>query len=120
MTEAPFRKLVAAWPGVTLDVKWESHLVASVDGKMFAMLNLPGWPNAGWIHFKADDDLFLALTEQPGIRAAAYLARAKWVTVHEPRRYPKDWYAASLRRAYELIAAKLSKKRQRELGLPSA
>ncbi|WP_028081336.1 MmcQ/YjbR family DNA-binding protein [Solimonas soli] len=119
MTEAQFEKLVAAWPGVTLDVKWQSHRVASVDGRMFAMLNLPGWPRAGWLHFKVDDDLFLALTEQPGIQAAAYLARAKWITVTEPRRYARGWYAASLRRAYELTARKLSKKRQRELGLPA-
>ena len=117
MTEAQFRKLFAGWGGVTLDIKWESHLVASIDGRMFAMLNLPGWPRAGWVHFKADDDLFLALTEQPGIQAAAYLARARWVTVTEPKRYPRDWFAASVRRAYELIGAKLSKKRQRELGL---
>jgi predicted DNA-binding protein (MmcQ/YjbR family) len=119
MTEAQFRKLVAGWPGVGVDIKWESHLVASVDTKMFAMINLPGWPRAGWVHFKADDDLFLALTEQPGIEAAAYLARARWVTVTEPRRYAQDWTAASLRRAYELVAQKLSKKRQRELGLPA-
>jgi len=117
MTEAQFRKLVAGWSGVTLDVKWQHHLVASVDGRMFAMFNLPGWARAGWVHFKVDDDLFLALTEQPGIQAAAYLARAKWITVTEPRRYPRDWYAESLRRAYELVAQKLSKKRQRELGL---
>ena len=66
---------------------------------------------------RCDGDLFLALTEQPGIEAAAYLARAKWVTVTEPARHARDWHAASLRRAYELIAGKLSKKRRRELGL---
>lgn len=116
ISEAQFRKQVARWPGVTLDVKWGDHLVASVDTKMFAMFNLGGlYPDR--VHFKVDDDLFLSLTEQPGIAPAMYLARAKWVTVVEPKRYPLRWYADSLRRAYEIIAGKLSKKRQRELGL---
>ncbi|WP_020650402.1 MmcQ/YjbR family DNA-binding protein [Solimonas variicoloris] len=120
MTEAGLRRCVAAWPGVTLDVKWQDHLVACVDGRMFAMLNLPRSAHPDWLHFKVEDDLFLALTEQPGIMPAPYLARARWVTVTEPRRYPQDWTVARLRRAYELVAARLSKKRQRELGLWSA
>ena len=118
LSQAQYRKCVSPWPGVTLDVKWLDHLVASVDGKMFARLNLGGkYPDR--VHFKVEDDLFLSLTEQPGIAPAMYLARAKWVTVVEPKRYPLDWYAQSLRRAYEIVAAKLSKKRQRELGLLS-
>lgn len=117
MTEPQLRKLVAAWPGVTLDVKWDDRLVASVDARMFAMINLPRSARPGEVHFKVDDDLFLALTEQPGIVPAAYLARAKWVSVIEPLRYPQTWYAGRLRRAYELIGARLAKRRQRELGL---
>lgn len=117
MTETGLRRSVSAWPGVTLDVKWQDHLVASVDGRMFAMLNLPRSAHPGWLHFKVEDDLFLALTEQPGIMPAPYLARARWVTVTEPRRYAQDWTVARLRRAHELVAARLSKKRQRELGL---
>lgn len=117
MTEPQLRKLVAGWPGVTLDVKWGDHLVASVDLKMFAMINLPASTRPGHVHFKVDDDLFLALTEQAGIQPAMYLARAKWITVVEPKRFPQTWYAGSLRRSYELIAGRLSKRRQRELGL---
>lgn len=114
--EAQFRKIVEDWGGVTLDVKWETHLVACIDARMFAMLDVLG-EHAGRLHFKVEDELFLPLTEQPGIVPAAYLARAKWVTVVEPRRYAHDWYAARLRRAYELVAAKLSRRRRRELGL---
>lgn len=118
ISEAQFRKQVEGWPGVTLDVKWQDRLVASVDAKMFAMFNRADSARAGQLHFKVEDDLFLALTEQPGIEAAMYLARAKWVTVVEPRRYALPWYGERLRKAYELVAARLSKKRQRELGLP--
>ncbi|NGY03581.1 MmcQ/YjbR family DNA-binding protein [Solimonas terrae] len=119
ISEAQFRNRVEAWPGVTLDVKWGDHLVASVDAKMFAMFNRADSARAGQLHFKVEDELFLALTEQPGIAPAMYLARAKWVTVVEPKRYPMSWYGERLRGAYEIIAGKLSKKRQRELGLTS-
>lgn len=117
LSEAQFRKQVERWPGVTLDVKWRDHLVASVDSKMFAMFNRANSARAGQLHFKVEDDLFLALTEQPGIAPAMYLARAKWVTVIEPKRYTLNWYGGRLRCAYEIVAGKLSKKRQRELGL---
>jgi predicted DNA-binding protein (MmcQ/YjbR family) len=116
ISEAQYRKLVERWPGVALEIKWGDHLVASVDAKMFAMFNLAG-AAPGRMHFKVEDELFLSLTEQPGIAPAMYLARAKWVTVVEPKRYPLMWYGERLRRAYEIIGAKLSKKRQRELGL---
>lgn len=85
---------------------------------MFAVFD-PGGADAGHLHFKVEDELFLALTEQPGIVASTYLARAHWVSVIEPSRYPLGWYRQRLRRAYELVTtARLSKKRQRELGLP--
>lgn len=117
INEAQFRQQLAGWPGVTLDVKWGDHLVASVDGKMFAMFDLPNNATPGRIHFKVEDDLFLALTDQPGIASAKYLARARWVTVVEPKRFPVKWFVERLRTAYQLVAGKLSKKRQRELGL---
>lgn len=117
VSEAQFRHHVERWPGVTLDVKWGDHLVASVDNKMFAMFDLPDNATPGRVHFKVEDDLFLALTDQPGIASAKYLARARWVTVIEPQRFPLKWYGERLRTAYELVAGKLSRKRQRELGL---
>lgn len=116
MKQKDIEKLCAKWPGVTTDVKWDFALVFSVADKMFATYPLSGRLK-GTIGFKVEDELFLAITEQPGIIPAPYAARFKWVTVMEPKRYPKAWFAQHIRRSYELVAAKLPKKKQKELGL---
>ena len=109
-------KLCMAWPGVTSDVKWGNDLVFSVAGKMFAAICIEG-SERGKIGFKVDDDLFLSITEQPGIIPAPYAARYKWVAVVEPKRYDKAWYERHVRRSYELVGAKLTKKTRAKLML---
>jgi predicted DNA-binding protein (MmcQ/YjbR family) len=115
MTQNELRKLCGKWPGVTEDVKWGNDLVFSVGGKMF--VGMPATGAATSIGFKVDDELFLAITEQPGIIPAPYAARFKWVSVVEPKRYDRKWFEQKIRRSYELVAAKLPKKKRRELGL---
>jgi predicted DNA-binding protein (MmcQ/YjbR family) len=114
--EAGFRRLTATWPGVTHDVKWDDDLVASVGGKMFAVYCIGG-AHRGRIGFKVADELFLALTEQPGIIPAPYAARFKWISLTEPERYEDAWIGNMIRRSYALVAGKLPKKIRRELGL---
>jgi predicted DNA-binding protein (MmcQ/YjbR family) len=104
-----------ALPGVTEDVKWECSLVFSIGGKMFAVTRVGD--AADGISLKVDDGRFLELTDRPGIIPAPYLARMKWVRIVDLRKVGDAEAAALLRRAYELVAAKLSKKAQRELGL---
>ena len=116
MDEAALRKLTAAWPGVDADVKWEDDLVFMVDGKMFCALCLRG-AEKGKLGFKVESGRFLEFTDRPGFRPAPYLARAHWVALDDPSRVARDELRALVRRAYELTAAKLSKKRQRELEL---
>jgi predicted DNA-binding protein (MmcQ/YjbR family) len=60
--------------------------------------------------------LFLELTDRPGFRPAPYMARAHWVTLDDPKVVSKAELEAFIRRAYELVFAKLTKKRQRELA----
>ena len=52
---------------------------------------------------------------RPGIIPAPYLARAKWVRVENGKALSDKEAAALLRRSYELVFAKLSKKLQREI-----
>jgi predicted DNA-binding protein (MmcQ/YjbR family) len=80
---------------------------------MFAVTDTGSAP-AG-ISFKVDDERFLELTDRPGIIPAPYLARAKWVYVEKASALTDQEAAALLRRSYELIFAKLTKKRQREI-----
>jgi predicted DNA-binding protein (MmcQ/YjbR family) len=109
------RKLTARWPGIGAEVKWVDDLIFMVDGKMFCGLCLRG-PEKGKLSFKVGEERFLELTDRPGFRPAPYLARAHWVTLDDPKVVPKGELEALIRRAYELVFAKLPKKRQKELG----
>jgi predicted DNA-binding protein (MmcQ/YjbR family) len=100
-------------PGCTEDIKWGADLVFSVGAKMFAVTGNAA-PAEG-ISFKVDDERFLELTDRPGIIPAPYLARAKWVQVSAGAGLGDEELAALLRRSWELVLAKLTKKLQREI-----
>ena len=112
ITPAQLETLCAGWPGVTRDIKWGADLVMSVGGKMFAVMPTDG----GRISFKVEDERFLELSDQPGMIAAPYLARAHWISVVEPKRFSTAELSELIRTAYGLIRAKLTKKLQAELG----
>lgn len=112
------KTLCRSFPGVTEDIKWGDDLVFSVGEKMFAVTSNAAPPQA--MSFKAEDERFLELTDRPGIIPAPYLARAKWVRVEAGASLGDEEAAALLRRAYELVFAKLTKKLQREISPPSA
>jgi predicted DNA-binding protein (MmcQ/YjbR family) len=105
--------LCRSFPGVTEDTKWDNDLVFSVGEKMFAVTNLGA---ATGMSFKVDDERFLELTDRPGIIPAPYLARAKWVYVEDAKALGDEEAARLLRRSYELVFGKLTKKLQREIG----
>ena len=115
MDEKNLRRLTAKWPGVSSDVKWDDDLIFSVAQKMFCGLCLRG-PEQGKLSFKVEPERFLEFTDRPGFRPAPYMARAHWVTVDDTRVVPRAELEALLRRAYELVRAKLPKKLQRELA----
>jgi predicted DNA-binding protein (MmcQ/YjbR family) len=112
ITPRQVEALCASWPGVTRDIKWGADLVFSVGGKMFVVMPMDG----GRLSFKVEDERFLELTDQPGMIAAPYLARARWISVVEPRRFSTAELQELIRTAYGLIRAKLTKKLQAELG----
>jgi len=107
------KSLCRSFPGVREDTKWGNDLVFTVGEKMFAVTNLG---EASGMSFKVEDERFLELTDRPGIIPAPYLARAKWVYVEDANALGDEEAAQLLRRAYELVLAKLTKKLQREIG----
>jgi predicted DNA-binding protein (MmcQ/YjbR family) len=107
------KELCRSFAGCTEDTKWGNDLVFSVGGKMFAVTSNER-PAKG-MSFKAGDDRFLELTDRPGIIPAPYLARAKWVYVNEEAALTDAEAAELLRRSYELVFGKLTKKLQREI-----
>ena len=108
------KALCRSLPGATEDIKWGASLVFSVGEKMFAATGSEA--NAVGICFKVDDDRFLELTDRPGIIAAPYLARAKWVKIVDFKAVGDAEATALLKRSHELVFGKLTKKLQREIG----
>ena len=114
MTIDWFRAECLKFPHATEDVKWEKNLVFSVGDKMFAVCGLETGDT--WASFKSSPEEFAELVERPGIRPAPYLARAHWVALEEPDAIPRKELQQLLRRAYDLVFAKLPKKHQAQLN----
>ncbi|MBV8665131.1 MAG: MmcQ/YjbR family DNA-binding protein [Burkholderiaceae bacterium] len=110
---AKLREVCAAMPAATEDVKWGADLVYSIGGKMFAVTGLEVDSKFA---FKVEDDRFLELTDIPGIAPSPYLARMKWVQIAPDCALSQEDAAALVRRSYELVFAKLTKKLQREIS----
>jgi len=115
MNEAVLRKLTAAWPGVEAGIKWDDDLVFTVAGKMFCVTCIRG-PHEGSVSFKVEDERFLEFTERPGFIPAPYMARAHWVQVASAKVLPAAELRELIRRSYELVRSRLTKKAQRELA----
>jgi predicted DNA-binding protein (MmcQ/YjbR family) len=101
-------------PGVTEDVKWGAHLVFSVGDKMFAMFDVG---DSDLLRFKVSEGVFPILTREPGIEPAPYLARQSWIKLDHTRVLPREEIQDLLRESHELVAAKLTRKLRRELGI---
>ena len=108
------KQLCRSLPGATEDIKWGADLVFSVGAKMFACTG--NGDDADGISFKVDDERFLELTDRPGIIAAPYLARVKWVKIVDLKAVSDAEAGALLKRSHELVFGKLTKKLQREIG----
>jgi predicted DNA-binding protein (MmcQ/YjbR family) len=104
------RRFCLALPGTTEQVQWEIDLVFKIGGKMYAVAPLE--PAAVWISFKSDPESFAALTERHGIRPAAYLARAHWVSLETCDAVARSELEQLLRNSYELVLHKLPKRTQ--------
>jgi predicted DNA-binding protein (MmcQ/YjbR family) len=111
--ETPLVRFCRSLPGATEDVKWENDLVFSVGGKMFAAFGLPELQSIGC---KVEPAAFDVLTRQPGIIPAPYLARASWISLQRAA-LPNEAIEDLLRESHALVAAKLSRKLRKSLGI---
>jgi predicted DNA-binding protein (MmcQ/YjbR family) len=114
------RTFCLAMPGTTEQIQWGDDLIFKVAGKMFAGMPLePGGPGRGnwpWLSFKTTLEEFAELTERPGVRPAAYMARAQWISLESEDALPREEVERLLRQSYELVAAKLPKKTLAQLA----
>ena len=112
------RKCCRAQPHTTENVQWGYDLVFKVGGKMFAVTPLEPAPVC--LSFKCTPEDFADLTERPGIIPAPYMARAQWVALESDDALTAAEIKRYLKRSYELVFAKLTKKMQSELSAPPA
>jgi predicted DNA-binding protein (MmcQ/YjbR family) len=104
------REVCLSFPGTTEQIQWGYDLVFKVGGKMFAVTPLEPAPVC--LSFKAAPENFAELTERPNIIPAPYLARAQWVALQTRDALPAGELARLLRDSYDMVFAKLPKKRR--------
>ncbi len=116
MNPEKLRAWCATLPQAASDIKWGADLCFTIDAKMFAVFSIDSKGKVGSVSFKCDPERFLELTDQPGIIPAPYLARAHWVAIQDRRALTDEQAQTLVRRSFELIVDKLSKRRQQELA----
>ena len=115
--KAPTDPLVAfcrTLPAATEDVKWDHDLVFSVGGKMFTVMSLP---DCDRLSFKVDPAVFDTMTGHNGIVPAPYMARHHWVMITDRKKIPRASLEEMIVESHRLVAANLSRKTQKALGL---
>jgi len=112
------RQLCLSFPHATENVQWGDDLVFKIAGKMFVVLKLEAGGN--WLAFKCTPEEFAELVERHGVIPAPYLARAHWVALERNDAIPRAELQRLLRKAYDLVTAKLPKKTQAALEKSTA
>jgi predicted DNA-binding protein (MmcQ/YjbR family) len=102
-----------ALPGTTEQVQWGEHLVFKVGGKVFVILALE--PTKYLMSFKVEPEVFDELIERGGMAQAPYCAKRMWIALEPHHPLSLAELTKLLRRAYDLIFAKLTKKLQSEI-----
>lgn len=112
-----FETFISQLHAVEIVHQWGDASVGKIGGKIFAIFSM--WTNNGqWgISFKCSDMSFQMLPELDGVEKAKYLARAKWVQVASGSELSEEDIRAYITEAHRLIAKKLTKRVQAELGL---
>lgn len=98
-------------------MQWGNADVWKVGGKVFAIC---GWNDGkDAFPFKATDLAYQVLKDQPGIRPAPYLASRgmKWLQVYDERGMSDPPSRDQIVTSYEMVLAKLVKKKRADLEL---
>ena len=116
MTIADIQTICHKLAGVTGDIKLGDHLCFNVGGKTFLFTYPDSLPVTA--SFKVpDEDFEEIITTRAGITPQQYIARYKWVHVDDINRLSKKEWEFYLKQSHGLIAAKLSTKVRKGLGL---
>jgi predicted DNA-binding protein (MmcQ/YjbR family) len=107
------RQYCMALPHTTEEVLWGNDLVFKIGGKMYAVTVLDVSPVC--MSFKCTPEEFAELVERQGVIPAPYSARYHWVALENEDALPVAEIKRLIRQSYDLVLAKLPKKKQAEL-----
>ncbi|MBI1769802.1 MAG: MmcQ/YjbR family DNA-binding protein [Bacteroidetes bacterium] len=113
MTVEDIRSIALKLPHTTEDIKWGSDLCFCIAEKMFCVTSMEGDCK---ISIKVEVAEFEELCQRQGFTPAPYMARNKWVLIDESARFSKQELEAFIKKSYELVKSKLSKKIQEKLA----
>ena len=108
------RSICLSFPAVNEEIKWGNDLCFVVAGKMFCVTSLEP-PHT--FSFKVTESEFEELSGSDGFKPAPYLARAKWVLCIDSKKLNKKDLNNYLRQSFDMIAAKITKKQRKDLGI---
>lgn len=117
MTYDEFNAFCGTLPATTHVVQWGGAHVWKVGGKVFA---IGGWSDGEpAFTFKAGYPFYDVLKDRPGLRPAPYLASRgmKWIQHYAQPGLSDEELEDFLLASHRLVAAGLSKKKRRELGI---
>lgn len=117
MTRDEFDIFCSSLKATTNVVQWGNATVWKIGGKIFAICSHWGKGDHQKIGFKCSDFSYMVLIEQENIVPGPYLARAKWVQLENDKAMSDDEIKSYITEAHTIISAKLTKAKQRELGL---
>ena len=113
-----FNKYCASLPATNTVVQWGGAHVWKVGDKIFAMASKWGKTEGEFlVGFKSSDMAFRMLTEESGISPSPYLGRYKWVQIRDPEVLNDEDTKAYIQAAYDIVKAKLTKAKRKELGI---
>lgn len=115
MTVDQLRAIALKLPGATEDIKWETHLCFSVADKMFLVTSPDMLPSNA--SFKVDENNFDELVSREGFIKHKHLGRHHWVNLDNINRLTKKDWKEYIEQSYNLVAAKLSQRVRKQLGL---
>lgn len=101
------RAYCMSFPRATENLQWEEDLCFKVRGKIFVIVSLDSLR----LCFKCTPETFAELIEREDIRPAPYVGRYKWVMLDRLHALPNDELEDLLRQSYNMVAAKVPKKR---------
>ena len=118
MTLDEYNAFCGALPGANHVIQWRGAHVWKVGPKVFAIGRFDdGEPHR--VSFKVTDIAYELLAEQPGLRPAPHLASRgmKWIQQYGKPGLSKRDLKRYVAESHRLVAAGLTKKLKRELGL---